>query len=88
MSRSFKCDWENCERKPFAEVYKEHGWNYLCFFHFLLSKILRHRYSWCRIDSDREILEEILEEIYTIQYDLIDLKEEIKRLKNGIKRNN
>jgi len=85
----FKCDCkEFCRHKPYAEIYypsteeEEGKWFYACFYHLLVLKIKRFfgktkPFGWCKVDTDRETLERILDEIYSIQSDLWDIKEEM-----------
>jgi len=75
---SFKCDWEGCERKPYMEVIKPgDSWSYLCFWHYLYTKFRGDEVGYCKVDTDRELLENIREEIWEIQLDLIEIKEKL-----------
>jgi len=42
------CDWHGkCKRKAYAEVYPGNGsWSYLCRWHFILARILRHKWNY------------------------------------------
>jgi hypothetical protein len=79
----FGCDYkDNCTKKPYMEAYevkgKKHAWYYLCFWHYLLTRIKRKGLGYCKVDTDREMLERIMEEIWDIQGDLIQIKEKLK----------
>jgi hypothetical protein len=49
------CDYHGkCKRPAYAEVYPEGSWSYLCFWHFVLARILRHKIAWWIIKEDEE----------------------------------
>lgn len=89
----FSCDYENCERKAHMECFEcsddskgepEMGkWWYFCFWHYiwLRIRILFHKeekLGFARVDTDRETLEHIREDIWDIQCDLMMIKEKLK----------
>ena len=61
------CDWHRiCGKKAFAEVYpvdiistiqtgeltfNEHGWSYLCFWHFVIATLRGDSLVWCEVDK-------------------------------------
>ena len=61
------CDWNGtCGKKAFAEVYpfdiestlqtgeltfNEHGWSYLCFWHFVIATLRGDSLAWCEVDE-------------------------------------
>ena len=82
----FSCDYGNCNGKPYMEYLDTAGenssWGYLCFWHYLLVRIHRfiHRdkhLGFADVDTDREFMERIMEEITSIQYDLMEIKEKL-----------
>ena len=85
----YKRNGDTCNRKPYVEVFvpsteEEDGyWAYLCFWHYLKERILklfgksRNDFGWCKVDTNREMLENIMEEIWGIQYDLMEIKEKL-----------
>ena len=89
----YNCDYRGtCFRKPYVEVFpskknensewKTTGtWNYLCFWHFWKERIRRFfgkvEFWWCNVDTDRETLENILEELWGIQDDLWKIKKKL-----------
>jgi hypothetical protein len=78
----FKCDWKECRHKPYAEIFyndeEESKWCYLCFWHFIYARLRRDKIGWCKVDTDREMLEQIREEIWELQSDLMDIKKKLK----------
>ena len=51
----YNCDYGGyCKRHPYAEVYPEGSWSYLCFRHFVLARIFRHKIAWRIIKEDEE----------------------------------
>ena len=53
------------------------GWSYLCFRHFIRAKLRGDHFAWCKVDTDREAIESIREELCDIQSDLWDIKEKL-----------
>jgi len=54
----YRCDWPNCKRSPFVEVYPiEGGWNYLCRWHFyfdrlsFIARIRAYPNLWCTAEG-------------------------------------
>ena len=45
---------QRCNRKPFAEVFEDGTWSYLCVWHFLLERLRGRKwaYGWCRSGKD------------------------------------
>jgi len=88
MSR-FKCDCHpTCKRKPRYEIIipsteeREGAWSYACLWHliclFIKSKLGKFPgFGWCKVDNEREMLENLMEEIWSIQNDLWDIKEHL-----------
>ena len=80
----FSCDYEDCERKARWEVYfkdaqGESKWCYLCFWHYLKVRFWeRDAEGFCKVDTDRETLEQIREDLWSIQGDLMLIKEKMK----------
>lgn len=56
----------------------EGSWAYLCLRHFIISKLRGDKFAWCRVDTDRELMEGIREEIWDLQGDVIQIKEKLK----------
>ena len=82
----FSCDWGNdCSHEPYAEIFYEdeeeekgeHKWCYLCFWHFIWARLRGDKFGWCKVDTDRELMEHILEEIWDVQSDLMDIKKKL-----------
>jgi len=87
----FSCDWckdkvsNKCERTPLMEVFfsktedREVYWCYVCRWHWyklLIQKWFGKRdFGACKVDTDREFMEHMMEEIIDIQYDLMDVRE-------------
>lgn len=62
------CDWNGtCKREAFAEIYpidsnatlakgypvfKQGGWSYLCFRHFIYASLRGDSFAWCEINID------------------------------------
>jgi len=80
---SFRCNWHiECQRKPYVEIFYEkedgdHAWCYLCFWHYLYAKFRGDEFGYTKINTNREMLENIMEEIWDIQGDLIEIKEKL-----------
>jgi hypothetical protein len=85
----FSCDYENCTKKPYIECFSSGNdeesskWWYFCFWHYILLRIriLLHKedkLGFARVDTDRETLEHIREDIWDIQMDLMLIKEKLK----------
>jgi hypothetical protein len=74
----YKCNWEGCERKPYAEIYYtedgESKWSFLCIWHFIRAKLRRDEFAWCPVDTDREAIEQIKEEIWDLQSEIMEIK--------------
>jgi len=81
-----------CGKKPFAEVYPfikneegeweaEGSWCYLCLKHFLIMRIKamlgKVKFGWCRVDSSRDTLEHIREELWDLQADIYAIKDRL-----------
>lgn len=88
----FGCDHEKkdgskCDKRPYAELLfpttdEEDGyWVYACRWHTLIHKLRRIRgkeaFGWCKVDTDREAIEGLKEEIWSVQSDLMDIKEKL-----------
>lgn len=56
FDEQFHCDYHGkCKRKPYAEVFPGKGsWSYLCFWHFVLARIQRHKIGWWIIKEGEE----------------------------------
>jgi hypothetical protein len=85
----YTCDYEDCERKPYMECLEtsskdeEGRWWFFCFWHYvwLRIRILFHKeekLGFARVDSDRETLEHIRQDIWDVQMDLMQIKEKLK----------
>lgn len=81
----FSCDYEDCQRKPYVECFsgENNSWFYFCFWHYLWARLTRkfkneEKLGYCRVDSDRELMERIQADIWTIQEDLCAIKEKLK----------
>lgn len=57
--------------------FSDKGWSYLCRWHFYMARLRRDKILWCKVDSDRDTMENILEEIWDIQSDIYDIKEKL-----------
>ena len=93
----YSCDWHKnkdsieCGKTPLMEVFfpttkeRDGYWCYVCRWHYyklLIQKwIGKKDFGACKVDTDREFMEHMMEEITDIQYDLIDIREAL-----GIKR--
>jgi len=84
----FRCDCKpNCRRRPYAEVFfpttkeKDGYWIYACYWHFLILRLKRFdgkiSFGWCKIDTDRERIEDIEELLWDIWGDLFEIKEKL-----------
>jgi len=56
----------------------EGKWYYLCYRHFIMAKLRGDKFAWCKVDTDREIMENIREEIWNLQGDIFQIKEKLK----------
>jgi len=85
----FSCDYENCNGKPYMECFDSGSkdetstWWFFCFWHYiwLRIRILFHKedkMGFAKVDTDRETLEHIREDIWDIQMDLMLIKEKLK----------
>ena len=70
-------DWE-------YEYPKFEGWSYLCLRHFIMAKLRGDQFAWCRVDSNRELMENIREELWDIQEDFALIKEKLKIKEEGV----
>lgn len=53
----------------------EGNWSYLCLRHFILAKLKGHKFCYCRVDSNRDALEDIKEMLWDIGGEIIAIKE-------------
>ena len=81
----FSCNYGNCERRPHIEVYyedeeKKSCWCFLCFWHYIWVRFIKREKGngYADVDTNREVLEHILEEIWDMQHDLWKIKEKLK----------
>jgi hypothetical protein len=83
----FNCNWnDRCERKPYKEIHyslseDDSRWCYVCFWHYIIARIHRllgkKDFAWCRIDTDREVIEQLKYDMWDIQADLDEIKEKL-----------
>jgi len=90
----FSCDYEGCERKPYVECYEIGGnenredgepgkWWWVCFWHYVWIRILilfrrQDKIGFAKVDTDRESIEHLHQELWDIQGDLTLVKEKLK----------
>ena len=86
---SFKCDYKpNCRKKPRYEIifpqteHRDGFWCYVCFWHLIVAKIkatlrMAPGFGWCEADTTRQMVENIMEEIWELKSDIWDIKEKL-----------
>ena len=78
---------KECKHKPYIEIFApteeedDGSWAYLCFWHYIKSRIdrmLRRKdFGWCKVDTDREAIEHLRFELWDMQGDLLEIKEKL-----------
>lgn len=84
------CDWQTrkgieCGKSPLMELFfpttedRDGYWCYVCRWHYYKLLIQKWRgrrdFGACKVNTDREFMEHVMEEIIDIQYDLMDIRE-------------
>ena len=83
---NFRCDYnETCRWKPSMECFyedeeKERHWCYLCFWHYIWVRFIKREKGngYADVDTTREAIEQLREELWDIQGDLMLIKEKLK----------
>ena len=84
----FSCEYHKkdkvCRFKPYMEYYYKDEdnnslWCYICFWHYIWIRFFKREESngFARVDTDREAIEHILEELWSIECDIIGIEEKL-----------